>query len=97
MSYDHDEIAEKIAKKFKAKYRREGVDVVSKNRAMEVAVTQDDISQSVGQLKRSRAAKKYMVVPTPLIPDAKKLLKDTGIGIMNTRGTIKKRSKRKKS
>ena len=96
MSYDHDETADKIAKQLKTKHRHEGVDIVTKGKAIEVVVTKDDLYQSVGQLKRSRAEKKYMAVPTPLIPEAKELLEDTGIGIMNTRGTIKKRSRKKK-
>jgi len=95
MSYDHDEIADKLAKKFKVKHRHKGVDIVSKNRAMEVATTPEDLRQSLPQLNRSRAAKKYMVVPPPLYKETKKLLEDTGIGIMNTRGQIRKRSKRK--
>lgn len=94
MSYDHDEIAEKLARKFKTKHRREGVDLVSKNRAMEVAVTPEDLRQSLGQLKRSRATKKYMVVPPPLYKEAEGLLKGSGIGIMNPRGQIRKRSKK---
>lgn len=95
MSYDHDEIANRFAKKYKTKHRREGVDIISKNRAMEVATTPEDLRQSLPQLNRSRAAKKYMVVPPPLYKEAEKLLKDTGIGIMNTRGQIRKRSRRK--
>ena len=97
MSSDHDEIADRLAKKLGTKHRRKGVDIVYKDRAMEVAVTEEDLRQSVGQLKRSRTEKKYMVVPTPLIPKASEILEDTGIGIMNTRGTIKKRSRKKKS
>ena len=96
MSYDHDEIVDRLAKKFKTKHRREGVDIISKNRAMEVATSPEDLRQSVPQLNRSRAAKKYMVVPPSLYKEAEKLLKDTGIGMMNTRGAIKKRSRKKK-
>lgn len=95
MSYDHDEIADRLAKKFKTKHRREGVDIVSKNRAMEVAITKEDMVQSFGQLKRSRAQKKYLIVPPPLYKNAERLLKDSGIGIMNPRGKIRKRSRRK--
>ncbi len=96
MSYDHDEIANRLAKKFKTKHRRKGVDIISNNRAMEVATSQEDLHQSVPQLNRSRAAKKYMVVPPSLYKKTKKLLKDTGIGMMNTNGNIKKRSRKKK-
>jgi len=95
MSYDHDEIADSLAKRFRAKHREKGVDIVSKDRAIEVAVTENDLRQSIGQLNRSRAEKKYMAVPPPLYDKAENLLKGTGIGIMNTRGDIRKRSKRK--
>jgi len=94
-SYDHNKIAELLAKKLRTKHRLEGVDIVSKNRAMEVAVTSEDLRQSIPQLNRSRAKKKYIVVPPPLYQEAKKKLKGTGIGIMNPRGQIRKRSRRK--
>lgn len=95
MAYDHDDIANRLAKKSGSRHRRKGVDIVSKGRAIEVAVTQGDMYASVGQLKRSRARKKYMAVPAPMIPDARRLLKGSGIGIMNTRGRIRKRSRKK--
>jgi len=95
MSDDHNKTADKLAKKLKTKHRHEGVDIISKGRAIEVAITKEDIYQSVGQLNRSRAQKKYMAVPSNLIPDTKKILQDTGIGIMNTQGKIKKRSRKK--
>lgn len=97
MGNDHDEIADRLAKKLGTKHRRKGVDIVHKDRGMEIAVTEEDVRQSLPQLKRSRAEKKYMVVPTPLMPKTREILEDTGIGIMNTRGTIKKRSRKKKS
>lgn len=95
MSDNHNKTADKLAKKLKTKHRHEGVDIISKGRAIEVAITKEDIYQSVGQLNRSRAQKKYMAVPSKLIPDTKKILQDTGIGIMNTQGKIKKRSRKK--
>lgn len=95
MAYDHDEIANRLAKKFRTRHRRKGGDIVSKDKAVEVAVTRGDMHASVGQLKRSRARKKYMAVPAPMIPDARRLLKGSGIGIMNARGRIRKRSRKK--
>ena len=96
MSYGHDVIANRLAKKLGTKHRRKGVDIVSQDMAREVAVSEDDIRRSVGQLKQSRASKKYMVVPRLLIPFAKKLLRNTGIGVMNTHGSIKKRSRKRR-
>ena len=96
MSYDHDAIANRLAKKLKTKHRREGVDIVSNDRAIEVAVSKNDLYQSIGQLRRSRAANKYIAVPAPLIPEAERLLEGSGIGIMTTSGKIRKRSRRKR-
>lgn len=97
MSCDHDRIAGRLAKSFKTKHRDRGVDIVSRGVAIEVAVTRDDLFRSVRQLRRSRAKKKYVAVPSALIPKAKEILEGTGIGIMNTRAKIRKRSRRKKS
>ena len=93
--YDHDLIAIKLARKFKSAYRRKGVDILSKGRAIEVAVSPSDLYQSIRQLKRSRAAKKYLVVPPHLVQKARELLKGTGIGIMNPRGQIRKKCRKK--
>lgn len=95
MSFNHDKIAHRYAKKLGTKHRRKGVDIVYRNTAWEVAVSPNDMATSVRQLKRSRASKKYMMVPRPLVPRAKKLLKGTGIGVMTPSGRIKKRSRRR--
>ena len=94
-TYDHDAIANRLAKKLKTKHRREGVDIVSQGRAIEVAVNKNDLYQSIAQLNRSRAANKYIALPALLIPDARRLLEDSGIGIMTTSGKIIKRSRRR--
>jgi len=95
MSHDHDAITNRLAKKFRTRHRHKGVDIVSRGKAIEVAASQNDIYQSVGQLKRSRARKKYMAVPQSLVPFTKSQLRGTGIGVMNLSGKIKKRSRRK--
>jgi len=74
---------------------REGVDLKTKDKAIEVAAGTSDLYQSVGQLRRSRKPKKYMAVPSSLAQKAKKLLKGSGIGIMDARGTIRKKARRK--
>ena len=91
----HDVIAQRLARQLGTEYRRKGVDLVSKGVAWEVVVTLNDLYTSISQLRRSRASKKYMVVPRPLITSAKKLLKNTGIGIATTSGKIVKRSRRR--
>ena len=95
-SYDHDSIANRLAKKLGTKHRIEGVDILSRRRAIEVAVSKNDIHQSIGQLKRSRASKRYMAVPRRMVPYAKRQLKGTGIGVMTTSGKVRKRPRRKR-
>lgn len=96
MASQHDRIAKKLAKKFKTPYLREGVDLKPKNKAIEVATTMPDLYQSIGQLNSSRKPVKYMAVPSPLISEAYRLLKGSGIGIMDERGKIRKRGRRKR-
>jgi len=94
---NHDRTANRLARKFRSTYRRRGVDILSQGRAIEVAVTLGDLYQSVKQLRRSRAPKKYLAVPSYLLPKARKLLKGSGIGIMNTKGRIIKKCRKRRS
>ena len=96
MASSHDKIADRLASKLKTKHRRQGVDIVNRGRAIEVAASESDLHQSVAQLNRSRAAKKYMAVPSSLVSNAQGLLKDSGIGIMDEKGRIRKKSRRKR-
>lgn len=95
MKSEHDMISERLARKFKASYLREGVDLKTKDKAIEVATSNSDLYQSIGQLRRSRKAKKYMVVPSSLAQKAKMMLKGSGIGIMDTKGRIRKKARRR--
>ncbi len=95
VSYNHDAMVNRLAKKFKTKHRRQGVDILSRGKAIEVAVSPNDVRTSIGQLKRSRAGKKYMAVPRPLVRNAKRQLAGSGIGIMTSSGKIEKRSRRR--
>ena len=92
---DHDKSANRLAKKFKTVHRHEGVDIRIPGKSIEVAVTDDDIRQSVRHLKRSRAEKKYMAVPASKLDEAKRRLKGTGIGVMDLDGKIRKRTRKK--
>ena len=78
------------------RHRGKGVDILSKGKAIEVAVTPSDIYSSVKQLKRSRAFAKYIAVPTKQVPLARKLLTKTGIGVMNLLGKVQKRTRKRK-
>ena len=93
---EHDKMAERLAKKFKTKHRREGVDIKVGDRAVEVATTDSDLRQSVGQLRRSRKEKKYLAVPRDKLRKAKELTEGTGIGVMGPSGKIVKRARKKK-
>ena len=92
---DHDKAANRLAKKFKTVHKHEGIDIRIPGMSVEVAVTDDDIYQSIGQLNRSRAEKKFLSVPSGKVEKAKELLEGTGMGVMNLDGKIKKRTRKK--
>lgn len=93
----HDMAVDRIAKRYGGKHRRKGIDLLHMGLGIEVAIDDSDIYQSIEQLKRSRATRKYIAVPSSQVPKACKLTMGTGIGVMNLEGTIKKRTRRKKS
>ena len=92
---EHNIIAERLAKKFKTRHRREGVDIKKGTRAIEVAATEGDLYQSMSQLRASRKQHKYVAVPSELLEKAKEIAKSTGIGVMGPTGKIHKRSRKK--
>ena len=91
----HDRAVDRLSRIFGGSHRRKGTDLLSNGRTIEVAMTESDLYQSLGQLKGSRAQRKFIAVPYRLVEKAKKVTKSTGIGVMNTRGSIKKKSRRK--
>ena len=93
MASQHDRAVTRIANRYGGKHRREGTDLLTDGLTIEVAMGKSDLYQSLKQLKKSRAQKKYIAVPSDLLEDARKVTKGTGIGIMNTAGTIKKRTR----
>lgn len=92
----HDAAVDRIANKRGSKHKRKGVDIRHKDFAIEVAIGDSDLYQSMGQLRRSRKKKKYIAVPSRKVKKARKLTKRTGIGVMNLVGDIKKRTRRKR-
>lgn len=90
----HDRMVKKIAKKRGGRDIRKGVDLRPKDYAIEIAVSDSDLYQSMGQLKRSRKQKKYLAVPSEFRKKALELTKNTGIGVMDGNGNILKRSRR---
>ena len=92
---EHDMIAEGLARKFRTRHRREGVDIRKGSRAIEVAASEGDLYQSMRQLRASRKRHKYVAVPSGLLGKAKEIARGTGIGVMGPTGKIHKRSRRK--
>jgi len=92
----HDQIAEKLAKKFGVEYQKQkGVDIVTKDRVMEVETKKNGIAQGIGQVKRSPKAR-YLAVNQVNIKNALQATQGTGIGVMQSNGEIVKRAGRKK-
>ena len=92
----HDEIAEKLAKKFGTEYKKsKGIDIVTNDRVIEVEAKKDSLSQGKKQVQRSSKAR-YLAVNEPNIKNALKATKGTGIGVMNQTGRIVKKAGRKR-
>jgi len=92
----HDEIAEKLARKFRTEYKKhKGIDIVTRGRVIEVETKKDSLSQSKKQVQRSSKAR-YLAVNKPNIKNALKATKGTGIGVMSQAGRIVKKAGRKR-
>jgi len=91
----HDKIAEKLAKKFNTEYKsNKGIDVVTKNRAIEVETKPGSISQGISQVVKSSKAR-YLAVNKQNIQNALEATDGTGIGVMSQTGRIIKKASRK--
>jgi hypothetical protein len=90
----HDKIANNLAKKFGTRYKtRKGIDLVTRNRVIEVETTRSGISQGIRQVEKSDKAR-YLAVNDANLEAAKKATEGTGIGVMNEHGKIIKRASR---
>lgn len=86
----HDRIAERIASKRGGKYPpKKGADVVNAREAIEVEVDPNRFSDGIRQLQ-GYGKRRYLAVPNPLVPLAKKRLKGRKTGLMNENGQIVK-------
>ena len=94
MSAEHDAIADRLAKKFRAKHYRTGFDVRKHDLVIEVALSEQQIRESVKKLKGSKVKRRYVAVRHEEIDKATKLARGTGVGVMNMLGEIRKRTKR---
>ena len=92
----HDQIAENLAKKFGTEYKKhKGIDIVTKDRVIEVETTKEGIYQGINQIKRSSKVR-YIAVDDKNIQNALDATKGTGIGVMDSKGEVIKRARRKK-
>jgi len=91
----HDQIAERLAKKFGVEYKKsEGIDIVTKEKAIEIETKKGSLYQGINQIKRASKAR-YLAVNKLNIKNALEATKGTGIGVMGPTGRIIKRAKRK--
>ncbi len=92
----HEQIAENLAKKFGVKYKKhKGIDIVTDNRVIEVETTKSGIYQGIDQVKRSTKVR-YIAVNDRNIQNALNTTEGTGIGVMDEKGRIIKKARRKR-
>lgn len=84
----HDEIANKLAKKFKTEYKSDkGIDLVTKDKVIEVETKKSSLSQGIGQVIKSQKAR-YLAVNKINIDNALEATKGNGIGVISETGRI---------
>jgi len=92
----HDEVANKLAKKFKTEYKSDkGIDLVLPTKVIEVETQKAGILQGIKQVEKSQKAR-YLAVNKININNAIQATEGTGIGIMSESGKIIKKASRKK-
>ena len=91
----HDEIAEKLAKKFNTEYKsKKGIDLVTQDRVVEIETKKEGIYQGIKQVEKSPKAR-YLAVNKINIDNALEATKGTGIGVLNESGNVIKKASRK--
>jgi len=87
----HDKIAKEIAEKKGIDYHSDkGIDIKTPTQAIEVEVDSGKLKEGVRQLQGTNKIR-YLAVPNELVKDAIEYTKDSGVGVMNEHGKIKKR------
>lgn len=90
----HDQIAEKLARKFGTEYKKhKGIDIVLPKRVIEVETKAGGVAQGITQVQRSSKAR-YLAVNRANVDHALEATEGTGIGVMNERGKILKKASR---
>lgn len=94
MTSVHDQIAEKLAKKFRTEYKSDkGIDLVLPDKVIEVETKKAGIKQGIKQIQRSNKAR-YLAVNKINIVNAMAETYKTGIGIIGPTGKIYKKAGR---
>jgi len=89
----HDRIAKEIAEKKGVEYHSDkGVDIRTSSQAIEVEVDANKLKEGVSQLQGTNKAR-YLAVPNELVKEAVDYTTNTGVGVMNEHGKIKKRAR----
>lgn len=92
----HDEIAKKLAKKFKTEYKSDkGIDLVLKDKVIEVETKKASLPQGIKQVVKS-SKPRYLAVNKINIKNALGATGGTGVGVMSETGRIIKKAGRKK-
>ena len=92
----HDEIANKLAKKFNTEYKSDkGIDLVLRDKVIEIETKKNSLSQGIGQVVKSQKAR-YLAVNKININNAFEETKGTGVGVMSDTGRIIKKASRKR-
>jgi len=92
----HDEIANKLAKKFKTEYKSDkGIDLVLKDKVIEIETKKFSLPQGIGQVIKSQKAR-YLAVNKINVNNALEATKGTGVGVIGETGRIIKKASRKK-
>jgi hypothetical protein len=90
----HDQVAEKLANKFHAKYKSDrGIDIVTSKRVIEIEVKKAGLDQGLNQVMRS-SKPRYLAVSKQLERPALDKTRNTGVGVMSETGRIIKRASR---
>jgi len=96
-SKKHDDIAKRIAKKLNAEYNpSQGVDIVTKSKAIEVESSSETVSEAIMQLQGHNDKLKYIAVPDNEVAATIEKTKNTKVGVMDSKGNIKKSAGRPK-
>ncbi|MFH1231708.1 MAG: hypothetical protein V1709_09460 [Planctomycetota bacterium] len=91
----HDEIAERLARKMGTEYKStKGIDIVTRNKVIEVETKKDSLPQGIRQVEHSQKAR-YLAVNKQNLKNALEATKDTGIGVLGPTGIIHKQASRK--